>query len=124
MTNLPEWQPKLFEKPYFILNNSNRVAAIKISVFKEKPMIISDLSYLEIVCEEQVEGGFDQGYDYSNIYFNEYFNINKYVNSNTYVKGHLATAESNAYGYGTLTQTFSNTTPYSSNSVSIAATGW
>ena len=84
-------------------------------------MIISDLSYLEMVREEQVEGGFDQGYDYSNIYFNEYFNVQKYVNSNTYVRGHLATSEANAYGYGTLTQTFSTTTPYSSNSVSIAA---
>jgi hypothetical protein len=84
-------------------------------------MFIQDLAYLEVATQE-VEGGFDQGYDYSNIYFNEYFKIKKDVNSKTYVKGNLATAEADAVGYDTLTQTFANVTPYSSNSTSIAAT--
>jgi hypothetical protein len=96
-------------------------------------MIISDLNHLE-VAEVSVVGGFNQGYDYSNIYFKEDFKIDKYVNSNTYVRGYLATSESDAqaYGYnGTLTQTFNNTTtsaPFlffpgssSSNGVSISA---
>ena len=84
-------------------------------------MIISDLNYLE-TAETSVVGGFNLGYDFSSIYFNEYFNIKKDVVSKTYVKGNLATAEADAYGSDTLTQTFSNVTPYSSNSVSISAT--
>ncbi|MEG4205468.1 hypothetical protein QUA20_16225 [Microcoleus sp. Pol7_A1] len=91
-------------------------------------MIISDLNHVESISEtSSVLGGFDLGYDYSNVQFNEYFNLNKYINSNVYVFGHAATAESkaNAYGYGSLTQTFNNaeTTPYSSSSsgTSIAA---
>jgi hypothetical protein len=87
-------------------------------------MIISDLNHLEAVEAAEVVGGFNLGYDYSNIYFNEKFNIEKKVDSNTYVKGHLATSESDAqaYGYGTLTQTFNNTvtTPYSSSSNGVA----
>jgi hypothetical protein len=84
-------------------------------------MIIQDLAYLEVATQD-VEGGFNLGKDYSNIYFNEYFSIKKNVVSKTYVKGNLATAEADAYGKDTLTQTFANVTPWSSNSVSIAAT--
>jgi hypothetical protein len=84
-------------------------------------MIIQDLAYLEVATQD-VEGGFNLGKDYSNIYFNEYFSIKKNVVSKTYVKGNLATAEADAVGYDTLTQTFANVTPWSSNSVSIAAT--
>jgi len=91
-------------------------------------MIISDLNHVEVVAEStSVVGGFDLGNDYSNVYFNENFNLNKYIRSNVYVSGHAATAESNASasGYGSLTQTFNNavTTPYSSSSsgTSIAA---
>jgi hypothetical protein len=95
-------------------------------------MLISDLNYLNEVSSESTDllGGFDQGKDYSKIYFDEYFKVYKDVYSNVYVKGHLATAESNAdaYGYGTLTQIFTNTktTPYSSssNGVSISATSY
>ncbi len=87
-------------------------------------MIISDLNHLEVATEATVVGGFNQGYDYSNIQFNEYLNINKYVSSNVYVSGHLATSESDAkaYGSGTVTQTFNNTstTPYSSSSNGVA----
>jgi hypothetical protein len=85
-------------------------------------MIISDLNYLEVVGTEKIEGGFNLGYDFSKIYFNEYFKIKKDVVSKTYVVGNLATAEADAYGHDTLTQTFASVTPYSSNSVSIAAT--
>ncbi|MGF1568516.1 MAG: hypothetical protein ACFCVD_10675 [Nodosilinea sp.] len=84
-------------------------------------MIISDLAYLE-VATQTVEGGFNLGNDYSNIYFNEYFRIKKNVVSKVYVKGNLATAEADAYGKDTLTQTFTYVTPFSSNSVSISAT--
>jgi hypothetical protein len=94
-------------------------------------MIISDLNHIEVVSQEtNVLGGFDQGFDYSNIYFNEYFNVDKSVYSNVYAKGHIATAESNAdaFGYGTVSQVFTNTltTPYSSssNGVSISATSY
>ncbi len=84
-------------------------------------MIISDLNYLE-TAETSVVGGFNLGYDFSKIYFSEYFSIKKDVVSKTTVKGNLATAEADAYGKDTLTQTFATVTPYSSNSVSIAAT--
>jgi hypothetical protein len=84
-------------------------------------MIIQDLAYLETATQE-VEGGFNRGKDYSNIYFNEYFSIKKDVVSKVKVVGNLATAEADAYGKDTLTQTFVTVTPYSSNSVSIAAT--
>jgi hypothetical protein len=93
-------------------------------------MIISDLNHLEVVESAEVVGGFGLGYDSSNIYFNEYFSVNKYVNSNVFARGHIATAESDAsaYGYGTVTQIFTNTstTPYSSssNGVSISATSY
>ena len=85
-------------------------------------MIISDLAYLE-VAEKNIEGGFNLGWDYSNIYFNEYLNIYKDVDSKVNLKGNLATAEADAYGKDTLTQTFSIATDYSSTSVSISAVG-
>ena len=85
-------------------------------------MIISDLSYLE-VANNNVEGGFNLGYDFSKIYFNEYFNVYKDVDSYVNLKGNLATAEADAYGKDTLTQTFSIATDYSSTSVSISAVG-
>jgi hypothetical protein len=89
-------------------------------------MIISDLNHLE-VAEASVVGGFNLGNDYSNISFNEYLNINKSVNSAVNVYGHLATSESDAKasGYGTVTQTFNNTTttPYSSSSNGVAISG-
>ena len=84
-------------------------------------MIISDLNYLEAV-ESDIVGGFNLGWDYSNIYFNEYFNIYKDVDSKTYVEGNLATAEADAYGKDSLSQTFTVVNPYYSNSVSISAT--
>ena len=84
-------------------------------------MIISDLNYIEAV-ESDVVGGFNLGWDYSNIYFNEYFNIYKDVDSKTYVEGNLATAEADAYGEDSLSQTFTYVNPIYSNSVSISAT--
>ncbi|MCC3405113.1 MAG: hypothetical protein JGK17_05870 [Microcoleus sp. PH2017_10_PVI_O_A] len=92
-------------------------------------MIISDLNHVEeVAVSTSVVGGFDLGYDYSNVQFYENFNLNKYISSKVFVYGHAATAESkaSAYGPGTMTQTFNNaeTTPYSSSSsgASIAAT--
>lgn len=84
-------------------------------------MFIQDLAYLEVTTQE-VEGGFNLGYDRSDIYFKEYLSIKKDVYSNTKVKGNLATAEADASGKDSLTQTFATVTPRSSNSVSIAAT--
>lgn len=84
-------------------------------------MYIQDLAYLEVATQE-IEGGFNLGFDFSNVYFNEYFNIKKKVNSVTKVKGNLATAEADAYGKDTLTQTFTTVTPVYSGSVSISAT--
>ena len=85
-------------------------------------MIISDLNYLES-AEANVEGGFNLGYDFSKIYFNEYLKIYKDVDSKVDLKGNLATAEADAYGKDTLTQTFTIATDYSSTSVSISAVG-
>jgi len=90
-------------------------------------MIISDLSYLESASEVAVAGGFTQGGN-TFINFNENFNLSKNIYSSVQVYGHAATAESDAtaYGYGTVTQIFTNTktTPYSSASsgTSISAT--
>jgi hypothetical protein len=84
-------------------------------------MFIQDLAYLEVATQE-VEGGFNLGRDYSDIYFKEYLDIKKNVYSNTRVKGNLATAEADAEGKDSLTQTFANVTPRSSSSTSIAAT--
>jgi len=95
-------------------------------------MLISDLNYLNEVSSESTDlsGGFNLGYDYSNIYFKERFDVKKYFNQRVYVKGHLATVQStaDAVGYGTSTQVFTSsyTTPISSSSsgVSISATGY
>ena len=84
-------------------------------------MIISDLSYLEPV-ESALVGGFNLGYDYSEVYFNEYFEIDKYIDSKVKVKGNAATAEADAFGKDTLSQTFTVTDPFYSGSVSISAT--
>ena len=84
-------------------------------------MIISDLNYLESV-ESDVVGGFNLGWDVSKIYFDEHFNIDKNVDSKTYVKGNLATAEADAYGKDSLSQTFTYVDPYASSSASISAT--
>ena len=84
-------------------------------------MIISDINYLES-AENDIVGGFNLGYDYSKIYFNEDFKIDKDVDSKTYVKGNLATAEADAWGKDSLSQTFTYVNPFYSNSVSISAT--
>ncbi len=75
-------------------------------------MIILDLNHIEIISEKSsIVGGFGLGYDYSNVQFSENFNLNKFVRSNVYVSGHIATAESDAtaYGPGSMTQTFNST---------------
>ncbi|MBW4503403.1 MAG: hypothetical protein KME57_28545 [Scytonema hyalinum WJT4-NPBG1] len=89
-------------------------------------MIISDLNHLEAVEGSAVVGGIYLGSGYSykttSLYVNENLNINKYIASKVDVKGNTATAEAEAQGDNTVTQSFAFTTPYSSNSTSIAAT--
>lgn len=84
-------------------------------------MIISDISYLESV-QTDVIGGFNLGYDSSYIRFYEDLYIDKDVHSKTEVKGNLATAEADAYGKDTVSQTFTVVDPFYSNSVSISGT--
>jgi hypothetical protein len=84
-------------------------------------MIISDLNLLEAVEGADVVGGINFGNEKSYVYANEYIKIKKDVYSDVYVKGNLATAEAEAKGKDSLTQTFAFTTPDSSSSTSIAA---
>lgn len=83
-------------------------------------MIISDLAYLE-VANEAVEGGFNLGKDFSYIVFKEYVDIYKDVDSKVDLKGNLATAEADAYGDDSLSQTFTIATDYGSTSASFSA---
>jgi len=89
-------------------------------------MIISDLNHLEAVEGSAVVGGIYLGSGYSykttSLYVNENLYINKNIGSKVDVKGNAATAEAEAQGDNTVTQSFAFTTPYSSNSTSIAAT--
>ena len=89
-------------------------------------MIISDLNYLESAENTEVVGGIFLGTGYykksTSLYVNEVINIKKNVASKVNVKGNLATAEAEALGEDTVTQSFAFTTPWSSNSTSIAAT--
>ncbi|OKH52425.1 hypothetical protein NIES2101_14440 [Calothrix sp. HK-06] len=85
-------------------------------------MIISDLNALEVVDSTEVVGGFKFN-EYSNIYLNEYINVNKNFKSYVNVKGNAATAEATAYGKDTASQTFTETTEYSSSSGSISFSG-
>jgi hypothetical protein len=85
-------------------------------------MIISDLNLLEAVEGADVVGGINLGNEKSYVYAKEYLDINKYISSKVNVKGNAATAEAEAKGDDTVTQSFAFTTPYSSSSTSIAAT--
>ncbi|MFH7028976.1 MAG: hypothetical protein ACHBN1_27185 [Heteroscytonema crispum UTEX LB 1556] len=89
-------------------------------------MIISDLNLLETVEAANVVGGIFLGtgkYNKSTtLYVKEVVDIKKDVDVKVDLKGNLATAEAEAVGKNTVTQTFAFTTPYSSNSTSIAAT--
>ena len=89
-------------------------------------MIISDLNLLETVEAANVVGGIYLGKgDYNKsttLYVNELVKIKKNVDVKVDLKGNLATAEAEAVGKDTVTQTFAFTTPFSSSSTSIAAT--
>lgn len=89
-------------------------------------MIISDLNYLEAAETSEVVGGIFLGtgnYKKStSLFVKEVVNIQKYIAAKVNVKGNTATAEAEAVGFDTVTQTFAFTTPFSSNSTSIAAT--
>ncbi|MEH2383012.1 MAG: hypothetical protein V7K27_29685 [Nostoc sp.] len=93
-------------------------------------MIISDLNYLEITSEEVVGGYSFVAEKAINIAANlvENVAINKNVNSAATVRGNLANSETQATAFGpnTLAETtgFTNTTPNSSasNSLAVSAT--
>jgi hypothetical protein len=92
-------------------------------------MLISDLDYLSEVSGQssQVAGGFGFS-EYGNVYFNEYFNVDKYVRAKVDIYGNIGTAEADAkaYGYNTVAQTFTDANSYQgwgsdARSASIAA---
>jgi hypothetical protein len=62
---------------------------------------------------QNVSGGFNSAF--GRVYFDEYFKVDKRLNSDVRVRGYLATAESDAYatGDGAVAQifTFTETTP-------------
>ena len=77
-------------------------------------MIISDLSYLENVAEEQVVGGFSFTADKNvniDVDIDETIDITKNVVSTVSITGNLATAESGATAFGnnTLAESFAFT---------------
>ena len=89
-------------------------------------MIISDLNYLETAETSAVVGGIYLGHGKSNasttLYVKEVMNIDKNVDVKVDIKGNAATAEAEATGNNTLTQTFAFTSPDSSSSTSLAFT--
>lgn len=88
-------------------------------------MIISDLSYLENVAEEQVVGGFSftafKNVDI-NVDVDETINIDKDVTADVDISGNLATAESGATAFGnnTLAESFAFTYTDSGSSAANA----
>ncbi|MGB7710481.1 MAG: hypothetical protein WBL95_13280 [Microcoleus sp.] len=89
-------------------------------------MIISDLNYLETAETSAVVGGLYLGsgksFASTTLYVKEVVDINKDVDVKVDIKGNIATAEAEAYGFDTMSQTFTFTTPFSSQSSSISAT--
>ncbi|MEH2458497.1 hypothetical protein [Nostoc sp.] len=89
-------------------------------------MIISDLNYLENTSEEVLGGYSFSAAKYVNINLSQFENltINKNVNSTANVKGHVANSETQATAFGpnsaAETTGFTNTTPTSSASNSLA----
>jgi hypothetical protein len=65
---------------------------------------------------ELVAGGLALDSSYNHVF------SSVYVAAHASVKGNIATAEANAYGRNTLTETVTTTTPYSSQSSSLSAT--
>jgi hypothetical protein len=93
-------------------------------------MLISDLDYMKDVSSPStnLSGGFGFS-EYGDVYFNEYFNVNKYVRAKVDIYGNIGTAEADAeaYGYNTIAQTFTDSNAYQgygsdARSASIAAT--
>jgi hypothetical protein len=58
---------------------------------------------------QNVSGGFNNAF--GQVFFVERFDVNKNLNSDTRVRGYLATAESDAqaFGFGAVAQIFTNT---------------
>jgi hypothetical protein len=92
-------------------------------------MLISDLDYLNEVSSQSgdLSGGFGFN-EYGSVRFNEYFDVNKYVNARINIYGNIGTAEADAkaYGYNTVAQTFTDSNSYQgygsdARSASIAA---
>lgn len=89
-------------------------------------MIISDLNYLETAETSAVVGGIYLGsgksFASTTLYVKEVVDINKDVDVKVDIKGNIATAEAEARGFDTMSQTFTFTTPLSSQSTSLSAT--
>ena len=89
-------------------------------------MIISDLNYLETAETSAVVGGIYLGsgksYASTTLIVKEFVDIKKRVSSKVDIKGNFASAEAEAEGRDTLSQSFSFTTPRSSRSTSISGT--
>jgi hypothetical protein len=92
-------------------------------------MLISDLGYLNEVSPQSndLSGGFGFN-EYGSVYFNEYFNVDKYIKARVNVYGNIGTAEADAEAYGknTVAQTFTDANSYQgygsdARSASIAA---
>lgn len=58
---------------------------------------------------QNVSGGFNSAF--GNVFFSEFFDVNKELDSDVRVRGYLATAESDAqaFGNGAVAQIFTNT---------------
>jgi hypothetical protein len=89
-------------------------------------MIISDLNYLETAETSAVVGGIYLGsgksYASTTLIVKEVLNIKKDVSSKVDITGNFATAEAEAEGKNTLSQSFTFTTGRSSRSTSISGT--
>jgi hypothetical protein len=92
-------------------------------------MLISDLDYLNEVSPQadDLSGGFGFN-EYGSVYFNEYFNVDKYIKARVNIYGNIGTAEADAkaYGYNSVAQTFTDANSYQgygsdARSASIAA---
>ncbi|MFM6205696.1 hypothetical protein, partial [Planktothrix sp.] len=90
----------------------------KLTLKRRNTMIISDLNYLESAESSAIVGGIYLGSGKFNkstsLYVKEVVDIYKDVDVKVDIKGNVATAEAEAYGWDTMTQTFTFTTPLSS----------
>lgn len=111
-------------KKHNVLMRSANLSLINSS----NPMIINDLSYLELVEENRIVGGDFDFYTSlnfsSDVEIHKDVEINVYINSDVNISGHVAIAEAsaNAIGENTFTQVLVSTytDDYSSHSAASA----